>query len=121
MINGRTREAGLGSYPVVTLAMAREQVLDNRRAIYAGRDPIVEKQQARRVLTFAEPVDQYVKIRVSEFRNEKHKKQWRSTLDTYAVPLIGANPVDSLTRQDTLRVLEPIWTTKTETASRLRC
>lgn len=119
-INGKVREAGLGSYPVVTLAYARQVALDNRRAVLNGLDPIIEKQKARGVMSFAEAVDEYLKIRVAEFRNEKHKKQWRSTLDNYAVPIIGAQPVRDLAVNDILSVLQPIWTVKTETATRLR-
>ena len=58
--------------------------------------------------------------RTAEFRSEKHKKQWRSTLDKYAVPVLGELSVSDIDVSDVLRVLEPIWTTKTETASRLR-
>ncbi|MEL0436541.1 tyrosine-type recombinase/integrase [Phycobacter sp. K97] len=117
---GKVREAGLGSYPIVTLAMAREQALENRRAVRDGVDPISEKQKNRAVLTFADAVEEYLKIRMTEFRNEKHKKQWRATLDTYAVPIVGSIYVRDLTREDVIRVLEPIWKDKTETATRLR-
>ncbi|MFQ1701685.1 tyrosine-type recombinase/integrase [Loktanella agnita] len=120
-LNGKVREAGLGRYPIVSLADARNEALDNKRAVRAGLDPIEEKQKRQRgVMSFAEAVDAYLDIKVSEFRNEKHKKQWRATLDTYASPIVGTKPVRDLTRQDILAVLEPIWTVKTETATRLR-
>jgi len=71
-------------------------------------------------MTFGEAVELYLKIRLAESKNEKHKKQWRSTLDTYAAPILGSMLVSEITVKDILRTLNPIWTTKTETASRLR-
>ena len=119
-INGKLREAGLGSPPVVTLAMAREQALLNKRMAYEGKDPIEERRNRKPGLTFAEAIERYLAHKLAEFRNEKHRKQWRATLDSYATPIIGARDVETLTLNDMLAVLQPIWTTKTETASRLR-
>ncbi|MBB3972524.1 tyrosine-type recombinase/integrase [Hansschlegelia beijingensis] len=125
---GRRREIGLGGYPDVTLAAAREKAREVRDKIAAGVDPILEKRAARaslaaahaRGLTFADAVERYLEKRLAEFRNEKHRKQWRATIDVYATPLIGGMLVSDIALQDMLRVLEPIWTVKTETASRLR-
>lgn len=119
-IRGKRRELGLGSPPVVTLAMAREQAIDNKRLVRAGTDPLAEKRKAREALTFAQAMEKYLAVKLTEFRNEKHRKQWRATLDNYAAPVIGARLVEDIETQDILRVLEPIWTEKTETASRLR-
>ena len=119
-IRGKRCELGLGSPPAVTLAMARKQALENRGVAMQGGDPLAEKREAQERLTFAQAADKYLASKLSEFRNEKHKKQWRSTLDTYAIPQIGRKPVDSITVQDVLRALEPIWSDKTETATRLR-
>ncbi len=119
-VNGKVRETGLGSWPVVTLAMARDKAIENKRMVLGGLDPIEERRKQIARITFADAVDQYIKVKVVEFRNDKHRKQWRSTLDNYAVPIIGTLPVDGVTVTDVLRVLEPIWTTKTETATRLR-
>lgn len=85
-----------------------------------GRDPIQERREARAGLTFSEAVESYLAVKLDEFRNEKHRAQWRSTLDTYAKPNLGGKLVAHITLQDVLRVLEPIWQGKTETASRLR-
>lgn len=71
-------------------------------------------------LNFAKAVDEFLKSKLDEFKNEKHRKQWRSTLDNYAIPTIGKMAVDAITVHDIQKVLVPIWTTKTETASRLR-
>ncbi|QOL82661.1 tyrosine-type recombinase/integrase [Pseudooceanicola spongiae] len=124
VVNGSRHSMGLGPFPEVTLARAREKARDAREMIRAGGDPLCEKrvaQEARRAqVTFADAADETVKAKSGGFRNEKHKKQWRSTLDTYAAPVLGDMPVTDITVDDIKRVLEPIWTTKTETATRLR-
>jgi len=119
-IRGKRRELGLGSPPVITLAMAREQALDNKRLIRSGGDPLTEKRQTQATLSFEQAVEKYLSVKLAEFRNEKHRKQWRATLDTYATPIIGPVPIGEIEMRDVLRVLEPIWAQKTETASRLR-
>lgn len=119
-IQGRRREAGLGSYPIVTLSMARNQALANKRMIYEGFDPIEEKRNLNRMQSFSEAVEEYLESKLKEFRNEKHKKQWRSSIDNYAVPIIGTTPIQDVNLNNILDVLRPIWETKTETASRLR-
>jgi integrase len=119
-IRGKRCEMGLGSPPLVTLAEARDKATDNKRLARAGGDPLAEKRAARGTLTFAEAVEHYLEGKLVEFRNDKHRKQWRATLDTYAAPKIGKMQVEAIEVRDVLRVLEPIWTTKTETASRLR-
>jgi integrase len=120
VIRGKRCEIGLGSPPAVSLAAARALALENRGAAMLGRDPIQEKREARSGLTFEAAVNAYLAAKLDEFRNEKHKKQWRSTLDAYACPVLGPKLVAEITLQDVLKVLEPIWQTKTETASRLR-
>lgn len=119
-IHGKRREIGLGGFPVVSLAEAREVALENKRIAYKGGDPLAERRKARETLTFEKAVERYLSAKLDEFRNEKHRKQWRSTLDTYAKPKLGDLPVQSIAVADVLRVLQPIWTEKTETASRLR-
>lgn len=119
-IHGKRTEIGLGSPPAVPLATARQLALENRGKAMLGGDPLQEKREARASLTFAVAVDKYLSSKLDEFRNKKHRKQWRSTLDAYAAPVLGAKQVAYITVQDVLRVLEPIWQTKTETATRLR-
>ena len=119
-IRGKRCELGLGSPPAVSLATARTLALENRGAAMLGRDPIQEKRDARAGLTFEAAVNEYLTAKLDEFQNDKHKKQWRSTLDTYANPVLGPKMVADITLQDVLRVLEPLWADKTETASRLR-
>lgn len=119
-IRGKRCELGLGSPPAVSLAVARKLALENKGAAVLGRDPLQEKREARAGLTFDAAVTEYLASKLDEFKNDKHRKQWRSTLDTYASPVLGAKLVAEITLQDVLKVLEPIWTDKTETASRLR-
>lgn len=119
-IRGKRSEMGLGSPPAIPLATARQLALEYRGAALMGRDPAQERRDARAGLTFDAAVERYLAAKLDEFRNEKHKAQWRSTLDTYARPVLGPKLVKDITLQDVLRVLEPIWQGKTETASRLR-
>ena len=123
-VNRKRTEIGLGSYPMIPLADARAKATTNKRLAYDGGDPLAAKREARvkaqDALTFLQAMNLYLAKKEAEFSNDKHRKQWRATLDTYAVPVIGAKPVRDVTVQHVLRVLEPIWETKTETASRLR-
>jgi len=119
-IRGKRSEIGLGSPPAIPLATARKLALEYRGMAVAGSDPLAERRKAAAVLTFENAVERYLANKLDEFRNEKHRKQWHSTLNTYANPIIGQKRVSEITMQDVLRVLEPIWQTKTETAKRLR-
>jgi integrase len=120
VIQGKRCDLGLGPVSLVPLAEARAQAEANRRLARQGGDPLHAKREAGEAVTFAQAVDRYLAKKSAEFRSEKHRKQWRATLETYALPVIGPRRVSDITRQDVLRVLEPIWETKTETASRLR-
>ena len=125
-IGGKRRNVGLGGYPAVSLAEARELTSDNQRAIRQGRDPLAEKRQSaeerRRpaVPTFAQAAEQVIEMRRPTWSNSKHAAQWKSTLTTYAFPVIGAKHLDEIKSGDVLTVLTPIWTSKPETASRVR-
>ena len=119
-IRGKRRELGLGSPPLVPLADARAVAFANKQLVRAGGDPLQAKREAQSALRFSEAVERYLAVKLAEFRNEKHRKQWRATLDKHAAPVIGAKLVDAIEVQDVLRVLEPIWRTRTATASRLR-
>jgi integrase len=119
-IRGKRSEIGLGSPPAIPLATARKLALEHRGTAMGGGDPLADRRKAAVVLTFDDAVERYLANKLDEFRNDKHRKQWRSTLDTYANPILGPMRVSEVTMQDVLRVLEPIWQTKTETAKRLR-
>jgi integrase len=116
---GNPKEMGLGSTSGVTLADARERAATARRQIAQGINPIDERKQKNGIPTFGEVADEVRQSLSAGFRNEKHKAQWKSTLETYAGPL-RAKPVDTIATHDLLAVLRPIWTTKAETASRVR-
>jgi len=128
VVGGKRREIGLGGFPDVTLAQARERAREEKDKIRRGVDPIEERKAARsallaaqrRGLTFRVAVDRYLAAKLEAFSNAKHQQQWRNTLDTYAKPHIGDLLVSDIGVHDVLRALEPIWHTKTETASRLR-
>lgn len=117
---GKQLELGLGSYPTVSLAEARRKAAENKALASKGVNPKVPRQEIVTIPTFAELADIVIGIKQSEFSNEKHKAQWRSTLETYAFPKLGPLPVNEITIDDIQQVLEPIWKEKTETASRLR-
>jgi integrase len=116
---GKAREMGLGSADSVTLANAREAAARARHMIAKEIDPIAERKRAGGVPTFGEMANEVREALSAGFRNEKHKAQWKSTLETYAAPL-ASKPVDTIITDDVLAVLKPIWTTKAETASRVR-
>ena len=128
VINEKRRDIGLGSYPAVSLAQARSLAADIRSAVAEGRDPLAEKQAAKEaarnpspsVPTFAEAATRVIELRRPTWSNPKHAAQWESTLATYAFPVIGEMTVNEITAADVLAVLEPIWTVKNETATRVR-
>ena len=116
---GQTKEMGLGGAGSVPLGDARERAASARRKIAQGLSPIDERRRDNGIPTFGEMADAVHEALAAGFRNEKHKAQWKMTLETYAAPLRG-KPVDTIATDDVLAVLKPIWTTKAETASRLR-
>ncbi len=127
-IKGRRRDLGLGGYPDVTLAQAKEAARVARAKIKLGLDPIDDARAARAkliennltALSFSEAATQYIDTHESSWRSAKHGQQWRNTIGAYANPIIGKMLVRDVSLAQVLAVLEPIWRTKTETASRLR-
>jgi len=127
-VGAKRREIGLGGFPDVTLAQARERAREAKDQIRRGIDPVEARKAARsaliaaqeRGLLFKDAVDRCLASKLDGFKNAKHRDQWRNTLDTYAAPVLGLMTVEQITTQDVLRVLQPIWQSKTETASRLR-
>lgn len=119
---------GLGAVSVVSLAEARDTALDLRRQIHRGTDPLEARrlgvEQARREVanaqTFKDCAEAYVAAHKAGWRNEKHGAQWEATLATYAYPVIGTSPVQDIGTAAVMRVLDPIWSVKPETAKRLR-
>ena len=125
---GKEREMGLGPLHTVSLAEAREKALAQRKMLLEGVDPLAAKQASEvqrklaeaSVITFDSAATSYIASHRAGWKNEKHAEQWTNTLTTYASPVFGSLPVADVTTALVLRVLQPIWTTKTETASRVR-
>ncbi len=115
---GKRREMGLGQYPTVTLATARARAAECRQMVATGRDPLAEKRKEIEP-TFAECADKFLSSMEGQWRNPKHRAQWRMTLTEYCRP-IAAMKVSTIGTEQVLEVLNPIWTAKPETASRLR-
>jgi integrase len=128
MVGGKRRDMGLGGYPAVTLADAHRLARDAREKISFGADPIAERLAARSELaaarvrdkTFSECAALFLAGRADGWRNAKHRAQWESTLATYAAPHMGTLLVRDVDTPHVMAALRPIWTTKTETAARVR-
>ncbi len=119
-IPGGRREMGLGSVNAVPLLVAREKARDARALLAAGKDPIVARDAAQAApKTFSEVAIDYIETHGQSWRNPKHRAQWRSTLEKGA-SYIWTKPVADIETADVVKVLKPIWTTKTETARRIR-
>ena len=119
-VGGRRQELGLGGYPVVTLAMAREAALANRRKARNGENPKTTRRQARGVLTFAEATRKVFELRRPGWRNAKHAEQWITTLEQFVFPRFGDCGVADISTEDVIEVLSPIWHSKPTTAKRVR-
>lgn len=117
-LNGRRRDMGLGPYPEVTLAAARDKALEARRRLVEGVDPLTLRPAPS--MTFRDAAEALIETKSSGWRNAKHEAQWSSTLATYAFPTLGDLDVKSIDTPHVLTVLRTIWTAKPETASRLR-
>jgi len=128
MRHGKAHQMGLGALAALTLAEARNKAADVRRLLVNGVDPL----EARRVemaseraktahgMTFSQCAAAYITAHREGWRNPKHRQQWENTLATYAEPVFGALPVAAIDLPLVMKVLEPIWKEKPETASRLR-
>ncbi len=122
-IDGRRREIGLGAFPAIGLAQARNLAAANRTVIAEGRDPLAEKREAKRkaaIPTFRQAAEQTFEANLPRWRNGKHTVSWWQTLERHAFPILGDMPVDGIGREDVLQVLTPIWGVRMETARRVR-
>ena len=119
VIRGRRRDLGLGGWPAMNLAKARDKAQENRRVARAGGDPR-EKKYRGAIPSFREAAERTFNLRHRGWRNRKHEKVWMQSLVKHAYPVFGDMRVDWIDRQDVLRVLTPIWTTRNETARRVR-
>jgi integrase len=116
-VGGMRRDYGLGAYPALSLADAREKAREFRKVIKAGHDP---RAKAPKVLTFTEAAERLIEMKRPGWRNAKHAAQWSSTLATYVYPNFGDRDVRGIGTAEVLATLSPIWNAKPETASRVR-
>lgn len=128
VVGEKRRSMGLGPYPEVPLAEARERARAARGKILEGADPILERQRAAsalraeqaKAITFDKAAEQLIEDKGEEWRNPKHRAQWVATLNTYASPVVGRLLVADVNQAHVLTILRPIWSSKTETAMRVR-
>ena len=127
-VRGRGREMGLGSCITVSLAEARDRALECRKLRERDIDPIDAREAAKRQaaleraksLKFREAAATYMAAHRAAWKNDKHVGQWTATLQTYAYPLLGDVSVQVIDTALIMKVIEPIWATKPETANRVR-
>src|SRR5215831_11330328 len=128
MLDGRAREMGLGPLNVISLAEARKRAAECRKSRLDGIDPIEarraqrgrRKLEAGRAMTFDKCAAAYIEAHKASWKNGKHAEQWRGSLRNYASPAFGSSPVQAIDLGLVMKALEPIWRTKSETASRVR-
>ena len=128
VVGDKRRDMGLGGYPDIGVTDARQKAREARLKIEQGVDPILLRKQAKSELmalqatdkTFEQAAGEYIKIHADSWSNDKHRKQWESTLAAYAFPVVGKLSLRHIRQEHILKILEPIWTTKTETATRVR-
>lgn len=127
-LSGRTREMGLGSLATVTLADARKRATSYRGLLHDKIDPIRARSAERaqhaldraKGINFSTCAERYIDSQLPKWKNAKHVTQWRNTIETYCQPIFGNIPIAEVDTGLVMRVLEPMWHTKSETASRLR-
>ena len=127
-LDKKTRDMGLGPIHTISLSEARAEAEQCRKLVREGLDPIEQRKlarwqtraEAKKVMTFKECAGKYISAHSEGWKSVKHAQQWTNTLTSYAYPTFGDLPVQAVDTGLVMRVLEPIWLTKTETASRLR-
>ena len=132
MLENRRRDMGLGSLDTLSLADARIQRNDQKKLVKQGIDQIAnrtaiqsqriaeEQKKQRERITFQLCAEEYISSRQAEWKSPKSSQQWMNTLTNYAYPILGHIPVNKIDHDHLLKCLLPIWTDKTETATRLR-
>lgn len=119
VIYGKRHDVGLGGYPDVSLAQAREQAAQNRIDIADGGNPVVERRRAT-TPTLREAAERVHLTLIPTWKSDQHAIRWMRTLRKDVFPKLGDIPIDQVTKSDLLNILEPIWHTKAETARRIR-
>ena len=116
-IGNRRPDMGLGPYPEVSLAQARDKAREMKEKIRNGIDPLEEKRALKRsllaeqisTLTFQKAMEEYIRMKSKEFRNPRQETQWTNSLNTYAIPHLGELPVREIDLPHIKQVLDPIW------------
>ena len=120
-VQGKRCDLGLGSVRLVSLDNAREQALINRRVARAGGDPVAQRKHEKGLsMPFKDATLEVYKANLPVWGNKKHATQWFATMENHVFPKIGTKPVGSIQSTDILAVLEPIWTSKPDTAKKIR-
>ena len=131
-VGDKRREIGLGAYPGVGLALARQKAQQTRDDIAMGIDPVLRRAQARQAIveqqveakaldwTFRRCAEAYIRAKAPGWRNAKHGTQWKNTLETYVYPTIGDMLVRNVGIAHVTHIIEPYWATKNETMNRVR-
>ena len=119
-LDGKRRLFGLGGYPDVSLKEARAQAAKLRQRIRRGEDPRPKRQVEPTIPTFAATAEQVIQFRAPTWTSERHETQWRESLRLHVLPAVGDHAVDAITTANVLAILRPIWTTKAETAARVK-
>ena len=115
LVNGAYRWIGLGSFPIVTLAQARQKALENKQAAVAGRDP------RNAIPTFEQCAERVIAIYAEGWKDGgKSEKQWRASLGKYVFPRVGDRPINAVSTADLMAVLIPVWQERPETARRIK-
>lgn len=128
MFERKAHWMGIGSYPEISLADARDHAAELRKHVRQGVDPLAEKRKQRdliraaiaKAISFEKAAEQFIEDNKAGWKNPKSEGQWRNSLTTYAYPVIGKLDVSLIEPAHVVKILKPIWTTKTETASRVR-
>ena len=118
-IRGKRRDIGLGAYPAVDLAQAREWTAANVAVARSGGDPTITRTRTG-VPSFEEAAREVIKVHAPGWKSAKHAKQWAATLEAHVYPALGSRPVSEITTADVLAALMPIWFDRHETARRVR-
>lgn len=128
MLDGKRHDLGLGPYPAIALADARERALAARRQVVDKMDPVADraratlerKKKAAKAMTFAQCAEAYIAAHRAGWRNPRHHAQWTASLRDYVYPVIGELPVEAVDVALVMKIVEPLWSTKNETATRVR-
>lgn len=128
MLNRKARTMGLGPANLVTLAEARLKSFEHRKQLLDGVDPLAERNLSKqkleletvKTMSFDQCADAYIAAHRKSWKNAKHASQWENTIKTYASPTFGSLPIQQIDTSLVIKVIEPIWFSRTETASRLR-